>query len=70
MPSWTGGRTSWRVDCGGWASVRRPGSECCWSARPRWSWRCSASSRPAAPTCRSIRPIRKSAGSGFSATRA
>ena len=27
------------------------------SARRSWWWRCSACSRPAAPTCRSIRPI-------------
>ena len=30
------------------------------SARSRWWWGCSASSRPAAPTCRSIRTIRAS----------
>ena len=31
-----------------------------WSARPRWWWGCSASSRPAAPICRSIRTTRAS----------
>ena len=35
-----------------WASARGRSSACAWSARWRWSWRCSASSRPAAPTCR------------------
>ena len=54
-----GGPTGWRAACGAWASAARPlvGVRR-WSARRRWSWRCSPSSRPAAPTCRSTRPTR------------
>ena len=42
------------------ASGPRPWSGCAWSARRRWWWGCSASSRPAAPICRSIRITRAS----------
>ena len=48
------------------ASSARPRrrARTCWSgsapsARSRWWWGCSASSRPAAPICRSIRSIRR-----------
>ena len=42
------------------APGRRPGDagrRSAWSARSSWWWRCSACSRPAAPTCRSTPPI-------------
>ena len=51
--------TGWRAGCGGWASGRRCRSASAPSARWRWWWPCSPSSRRAAPTCRSIPPIRR-----------
>ena len=60
MASSTGVPTSWRITCAGSASVPRWWWGCARSARPRcWSgsW---ASSRPAAPICRSIPAIRPS----------
>ena len=52
--------TSWRIICAGSASGPRPWSGSASSARSRWWSGCSASSRPAAPTCRSTRTIRAS----------
>ena len=43
------------------ASGRSAWSASAWSGRWSWWWRCSASSRRAAPTCRSIPPTRPSA---------
>ena len=53
--------TSWRIICARSGSGPRRWWGCASSARWRcWSWRCSASSRPAAPICRSIRTTRRS----------
>src|SRR5882672_2826639 len=52
--------TGWRIICAGAASAPRWWWGCAWSARRRWSLVCWPSSRPAAPICRSIRPIRAS----------
>ena len=52
--------TSWRIICARSASAPRPWWGCASSARSRWSSGCSASSRPAAPICRSIPTIRPS----------
>ena len=41
---------------------------CAWSARPRWSSRCSPSSRPVPPTCRSTRTIPPSGSPSCSTT--
>ena len=53
-------RTSWRITCVGSGSAPRSWSGCASSARWRWWSGSSASSRPAAPTCRSTRAIRQS----------
>ena len=57
----TRARTSWRIICARSASGPRSSSGCASSARSTWWSRSSPSSRPAPPTCRSIRTIRKSA---------
>ena len=54
-------RASWRIICARSASVPRWWWGCAWSARWRCSSASSASSRPAAPICRSTRTIRPSA---------
>ena len=53
-------RTGWRIICAGSGSGPRRWWGSAWSARWRWWWGCSASSRPAAPICRSTRTIRPS----------
>ena len=60
MPRWTPTPTAWRTICKASASGPRPWWGSASSARRRWWWACSASSRPAAPTCRSIRITRAS----------
>ena len=69
--SWTRAPTSWRATCARWASGPRcrvapvPGALAGAGRR-----RCSASSRPAAPTCRWTRPTRASAWPSCSRTAA
>ena len=53
--------TSWRIICARSASGPRPLSACASSARSRWWSGCSASSRPAAPICRSTPTTRRTA---------
>ena len=60
--------TGWRIICAGAASAPRWWWGCAWSARRRWSLGCWPSSRPAAPICRWIRPIRASGWPSCSTT--
>ena len=58
----TRGPTGWRATCGALGvGPEVPVGALRWSARRSWWSRCWASSRPAAPTCRSTRPTRRSA---------
>ena len=57
----TGERTSWPTTCARWAWARTCWSACAPSAPSRWCRPARRSSRRAAPTCRSTRPIRRSA---------
>ena len=57
--SWTRGPTGWRTTCARWAWGRRRAWACCVErGAGAGGRRCWPSSRPAAPTCRSTRPIR------------
>ena len=60
MANSTRAQTSSRTICAAWASGRMFWSASASNARSRCSSRCSACSRPAAPICRSIPPIRGS----------
>ena len=50
-------RAGWRIICAGSGSAPKWWWGCAWSARWRWWLGCSASSRPAAPICRSTPTI-------------
>ncbi len=69
-PSSMRGPIAWPGTCGGSGWGRRAWWRCAWSVRSTCRSPCWACSRPAAPTCRSIPPTRRSAWPGCSQTAA